>query len=103
MHSGQDKMVAGLRSDQYVMLTLERVPPYERVPAKVWAEVMTEAGGRCSICRWTPTDGASQRRKLLEVHHREPQHARPEDVHDPANLRVLCNVCHDAQHAGGDA
>jgi hypothetical protein len=96
VYSGLDKLVAGLASSDYVMLTLNRLPPYERMKAGVWAAVIERDKRTCQGCGWAPDAGPSQGRKFLEVHHKNPQRARPEDVNDPSNLITLCNVCHDA-------
>src|SRR5205823_889888 len=96
LYSGLDKVVAGLAPSQYIMLSLERLPPYERLKPAVWSAVIQRDRRTCQHCGWTPTAGPSQGRKCLEVHHRDPQRARPEDVNDPANLVTLCNTCHDA-------
>ena len=96
VYSGIDNVVEGLASSEYVMLTTERLPEYERIPTRTWTAVLKRADGRCENCRWGPDDGPSQGRKLIEVHHTEPQRFRPRDVNDPKKLQALCNRCHDA-------
>lgn len=99
VYSGNDSVVAGLRPNQYVLTTLDRVEPYERLKHAVWSAAMQAASGRCQTCGWSPLDGPSQGRKLLEVHHLDPQALRKPGVHDLWNLVVLCNVDHDARHS----
>lgn len=97
VYSHYDNAVLGLRAGEYVMLSLERVPPYERLKPEPWRQVMQSTDYRCTRCGWGRKDGPSQGRKLVEVHHKDPQNARPEDVNDLSNLIPLCNVCHDAE------
>ena len=94
VQSGGDKTHAGLSSSDYVLDTLTRLPAYERISPKTREEVLSHARHSCESCGWTPSDGRDRGKKQLEVHHKNPQRARPEDVHDPGNLQVLCNVCH---------
>jgi len=94
VQSGKDKTRVGLASSDYILVTLDRLPAYERIKASVRDAVLERAGRRCESCGWAPADGPDRGKKQLEVHHREPQRARPEDVNDPKNLEVLCNVCH---------
>jgi hypothetical protein len=96
VYSGYDGVVEGLAPSQYVMLTFDRLPEYERLKARDWKAIMERASYRCEDCSWGAMDGSSQGRKLVEVHHTDPQHARAEDVNDFSKLRALCNVCHDA-------
>jgi hypothetical protein len=94
VQSGKDKTRVGLKASDYILETLERLPPYERIKASVREEVLSAAGFRCGQCGWGPADGSQRGKKQLEVHHRDPQRARPEDVNDPSNLLALCNICH---------
>ncbi|HEY8589524.1 MAG TPA: HNH endonuclease signature motif containing protein [Naasia sp.] len=94
VQSGKDKTRVGLATSDYILETLDRLPAYERIKAKVRDAVLLGAGKRCENCGWGPADGSQRGKKQLEVHHRDPQRARPEDVNDPKNLEVLCNVCH---------
>lgn len=96
VYSGLDNVVEGLMPSDYIMLNTKQLPAYERMKPKVWTAVITRDGRACQSCGWTPNAGSSQGRKCLEVHHRDPQRARPEDVNDPGNLITLCNICHDA-------
>jgi 5-methylcytosine-specific restriction endonuclease McrA len=97
VYSALDNAVADLGSSDYIMLTLERLPAYERLKPTVWADVVKRDGRMCQECGWTPGAGPTQGRKCLEVHHRNPQRARPDDVNNVSNLITLCNVCHDSQ------
>jgi 5-methylcytosine-specific restriction endonuclease McrA len=94
VHSGKDKTRVDLAASDYVLETLDRLPEYERIKAKVRDDVLEAAKHRCKKCGWGPEDGRTGKKKQLEVHHKHPQRARPEDVNDPANLMALCNVCH---------
>jgi hypothetical protein len=96
VYSGLDKVVAGLAPSDYIMLTVERLPTYERIKPAVWGAVLDRDRRTCQNCHWQPSLGSSQGRKCLEVHHRDPQRARPTDVNNPSNLVTLCNICHDA-------
>lgn len=97
VYSHYDNAVAGLGPGEYVMLTLDRIPAYERLKPEQWRRVMEGKDYRCARCGWGRKDGPSQGRKLVEVHHKDPQHARPEDVNYLSNLEPLCNRCHDAE------
>ena len=94
VHSGTDKTRVDLRRSEYILETLDRLPAYERITAGVRTEVLDAAQMRCAQCGWGPSDGPMRGKKQLEVHHKRPQRARPEDVNDKANLIVLCNICH---------
>jgi hypothetical protein len=94
VQSGKDKTRVGLAPSDYFMETLDRLPPYVRISAGVRDDALQAAERRCESCGWSPADGAQDRKKQLEVHHRMPQRNRPIDVNDPSNLQVLCNICH---------
>jgi hypothetical protein len=93
---GKDKTRVGLAPSDYTLETLDRLPPYERIKASVRDAVLERAMRRCERCGWGPADGPARGKKQLEVHHKDPQRTRPQDVNDPANLEALCNVCHAA-------
>jgi hypothetical protein len=88
---------ARLGTSEYVLPTLDRIPEYERIPSKVRDERLRRDDFRCRQCGWGPEDGPAGRRRLLEVHHLDPQRSRPEEVHELSKLVTLCNVCHDAK------
>ena len=94
VQAGSDRTRQGLSSSEYLLTTLDRLPEYERISAKVRDEALINAGHRCELCGWGPADPPVRGKKHLEVHHRNPQRARPEDVNDSKNLQTLCNVCH---------
>lgn len=88
---------AHLGASEYVLTTLTRIPEYERISAKVRDERLRLDSFRCNQCGWGPHDGPSRGKRLLEVHHTEPQKTRPENVNQISKLVTLCNVCHDAK------
>lgn len=86
-----------LRPDEYVLENLEQKPVYERMNAKVWAEVLERDNFACQNCGWRKGDAQTNNRKFLEVHHKNPVRAKGKPTVD--NLITLCNVCHDAKEA----
>ena len=86
-----------LKPDEYVLETLKQKPEFERMTAKVWAQVLERDNFTCQKCGWKKGDKQTNNRKFLEVHHKNPVRAKGKP--EPNNLITLCNVCHDAQEA----
>lgn len=78
-----------LRPDEYVLETLDPIPPNERrIKASTRGMVLERDGYRCVRCGAVPGPGV-----WLEVDHitEKLDHGSDED---PANLQTLCNSCH---------
>lgn len=82
----------------YVMATDRQAAPHDRViEDRDRRAVMMRDDYSCQSCGWNRSKWDPADPRNLEVHHVE-HHARG-GSNEPANLRTLCNVCHDEIHA----
>lgn len=87
-----------LRQGEYILLTLDRAKPHDRrIPMAVQRAVYARDRNTCRRCGWSWALFEAEPRRL-ELHHVEMHRDRGPNTVD--NLVVLCNVCHDAVHAG---
>jgi hypothetical protein len=83
-----------LRPGEYVLETLEPLPPSERLSAEQRTRILERDGYRCVLCGWGVGDPPTRDKRFVEVHHKTPL-SRGGGSEDE-NLETLCNVCHDA-------
>lgn len=77
----------------------QAVPHDRKIPDVVRVEVLERDRFRCVNCGWELKDAsASDPRKYLELHHIEHHGKGGKNI--AKNLVTLCNVHHDAVHAG---
>ena len=88
VQSGVERTHAGLGSSEYVMPSLERLPEYERFPAKVRDARLALDGYRCAQCGWSPSlrsragteaargapPGSAEIARRSRPRHRQPLH-----------------------------
>lgn len=55
--------------------------------------ILSRRGNRCEHCGRSAADG-----HYLELHHIQPVSERPDLVHDPTNILLLCRECHLQLH-----
>lgn len=95
-NSGRDDLAIGV----YVLEEDRQTYAHDRaIPDPVRLVVLQRDGFKCAECGWnramlSPDDP----RKMLELHHR--QHHSDKGANTIENLITLCNVHHDAIHAG---
>jgi hypothetical protein len=84
----------------YMLEHLRQAEPHDRkIEDDVRVEVLERDSYCCQKCGWKLSDAkAADRRTFLELHHRKHHAAGGKNVAD--NLITLCNVHHDAVHAG---
>jgi hypothetical protein len=84
----------------YVLEHLRQAEPHDRkIDDDVRVEVLERDGFACRKCHWTLKQAsAADPRKFLELHHIE--HHSKGGANTAKNLITLCNVHHDAVHAG---
>lgn len=89
-----------LKVGEYVLENLDRVAePHDRhISEAVQREVFARDNNACSNCHWSRDQWTRADPRFLELHHFKGHVAGGQNV--AANLVVLCNVCHDAVHAG---
>jgi len=90
-----------LRNDEYMLVSLEQLPPHDRaIPAETYEAVLERDGRRCRKCNWRPAARVyGGRRHSLEVHHKV-SFARG-GAHRIGNLITLCDMDHDIVHRKG--
>lgn len=84
----------GLRPGEYVLETVDPLPPNERLSAEQRTRILERDGYRCRLCGWSVSDPPASGKRFVEVHHKlaVAHGGGSEDE----NLETLCNVCHDA-------
>lgn len=82
----------------YVMATDRQSPPHDRAIAdRDRRAVLMRDEYTCQSCGWNRSKWDPADPRSLEVHHIE-HHAKG-GSNEPANLRTLCNICHDEVHS----
>ncbi len=69
-----------------------------RIPDRVVRTVLRRDGYKCTRCSWSWSEADPSDPRHLEAHHSKPHVKGGENTED--NLVTLCNICHDAIHAG---
>jgi hypothetical protein len=83
-----------LRPGEYVLESLEPLPPNERLSAEQRTRILERDGYRCQRCGWTVGDPPTHGKRFVEVHHKVG--IGEGGGNEDENLETLCNVCHDA-------
>jgi HNH endonuclease len=83
-----------LEPGEYVLETLEPLPPHERLTAEQRTRILERDGYRCVKCGWGVGDPPTHGKRFVEVHHKIA--VQDGGGSDDANLETLCNACHDA-------
>ena len=83
-----------LKPGEYVLESLDPLPPNERLSAEQRARILERDGYRCSKCGWGVGDPPTPGKRFVEVHHIKPVHEGGGS--EDENLETLCNACHDA-------
>jgi 5-methylcytosine-specific restriction endonuclease McrA len=83
-----------LRPGEYVLETLDPLPPNERLYADQRTRILERDGYRCRRCGWGVGDPPTHGKRFVEVHHIMPVHRGGGS--EDENLETLCNACHDA-------
>jgi hypothetical protein len=89
-----------LSSGEYVLESVERIAEaHDRHISKETQEAVYERDkNQCQLCGWDRSLWSREDPRFLELHHLIMHQKRGANIE--ANLRVLCNVCHDDVHAG---
>jgi hypothetical protein len=90
-----------LRVTEYVLESLEQLPPHDReIPDGTYETVLERDNFQCKKCRWKLADRVQgSKRQFLEVHHKQ-LHSMG-GSHNVENLITLCNMHHDEVHRLG--
>jgi hypothetical protein len=83
-----------LRPGDYVLESLEPLPPNERLSAEQRTRILERDGYRCQRCCWTVGDPPTHGKRFVEVHHKIG--IGEGGSNEDQNLETLCNLCHDA-------
>jgi hypothetical protein len=83
-----------LKPGEYVLETLEPLPPHERLTAEQRTRILERDEYRCRKCGWGVGDPPGHGKRFVEVHHKVAVHEGGGSADE--NLETLCNVCHDA-------
>jgi len=82
----------------YVLQADRQTPKHDRqIPDGVRRAVLRRDDYKCQGCRWTHDEWNPSDPRHLEIHHVE-HHARGGKSVE-ANLKTLCNICHDHVHS----
>jgi hypothetical protein len=92
--SGRPDLAVGA----YVLEDDRQAEPHDRdIPDIVRVQVLERDHHACTECGWTRDKLAmGDPRKILELHHRT--HHVDKGANTAANLKTMCNVCHDDAH-----
>jgi len=87
-----------LEVGEYVLEADRQAFVHDRqIPDAVRREVLRRDLYKCTNCGWSQKEWNSADPRFLELHHK--QHHIEKGSNEAENLRTLCNVCHDKEHA----
>ncbi len=87
-----------LAPGMYVLESDRQLPTHDRkIDDRVRRTVLVRDNHACQKCGWTHEQWNPSDARHLELHHIE--HHANGGKNNEANLRTLCNICHDQEHA----
>lgn len=86
---------ADLKPDEYILVSLERLPRGEhRIDPRVRARVLERDGSTCQLCGRTIGDLDDDTGRGVRLH---IDHIDPDGPSEENNLRVLCSICNEGR------